>query len=424
MQVLQWDKNAQRKIDSLFQYRYDPVLFKKVNRILTEVFKKGDSAVRKFTKQYDGIDVATKKVRVTQGDVNRAYEKIDVKFVPIFNQIVENVRRYYKKELRKSYRIKTKDGAILGKKYTPIKRVGIYIPGGQAPLVSTIYMTAVPAQVAGVKDLVMMTPPNSETGTIDPHLLVVADLLGIKEIYKIGGAQAIGAMAYGTKTIKKVDKIVGPGNEYVTEAKRQVYGFVDIDMTAGPSEVAIIADRYADVNYITCDMLSQSEHVGGVAVLITNSKRIAEQVRKRVDNGYIILVKNLDEAVDVSNAIAPEHLEILTKNPRRMLKKIINAGAIFLGPYSPAVIGDYVAGPSHVLPTGGTARYFSSLGASDFVKGSQYIHYTKSALNNSRELIRKMTQIEGLVLHGLSVEARFPEFERAAMKENKGENDG
>ncbi len=285
-------------------------------------------------------------------------------------------------------------------------------------------MTAIPAQIAGVKELVMVTPPNKDTGYIDPHLLVVADLLGFKEIYKVGGAQAIAALAFGTKTIRKVDKIVGPGNKYVTEAKRQVYGIVDIDMIAGPSEIVIIADRYANINYITCDMLAQAEHVGGVAVLVTYSKRIIEQVRKRVDNGYVVVVKNLDEAVAVSNEIAPEHLEILTKSPKRMLKKIINAGAIFLGPYSPAVIGDYVAGPSHVLPTGGTARYFSPLSASDFVKSSQYIYYSKEALLKSREYVRKMTDIEGLVLHRLSVEARFPDVEKTITKESKGDNNG
>jgi histidinol dehydrogenase len=424
MQIINWDKNATRKIDAICKVTFNQELFKKVHKILMDVNKKGDTALRKFTKEFDGIDIPTKKMRITQGEVNRAYEKIDVAFVPLLNHIIENVKRYYKKELKKSYRITTKDGIVLGKQYTPLERVGLYIPGGQAPLVSTIYMTAVPAKVAGVKEFVMVTPPNRETGNIDPHLLVVADLLGIKEIYKLGGAQAIGALAYGTKTIKKVDKIVGPGNQYVTEAKRQVYGFVDIDMTAGPSEVVIIADQFADPNIITCDMLSQAEHVGGVAILITYSKRVAEQVRKRIDNGFIILVKNLEEAIDASNEIAPEHLEVLIKNPRKVLSKIKNAGAIFLGQYSPVAIGDYVAGPSHVLPTGGTAKYFSPLSASDFVKSSQYIQYTKSALLNAREHVRKITEIEGLILHRLSVEARFTDGENPETKENKGEVNG
>ncbi|MBU1862568.1 MAG: histidinol dehydrogenase [Candidatus Omnitrophica bacterium] len=421
MQVIYWDKNNPGKVDALAKQSFDNGVYKKVYRIMQEVAKRGDPAIRRFTKEFDGIDIPPKRMRVSQGDVNRAYEKIDVQFVTVLNRLIENVRRYYKKEIKKSYRIKSKDGSIVGKKYTPLERVGIYIPGGQAPLVSTIYMTAVPAQVAGVKEIVMVTPPDREAGYINPYLLVVADLLGIKEIYKIGGAQAIAALTFGTKTIKKVDKVAGPGNQYVTEAKRQAYGFVDIDMTAGPSEVAIIADRYADPNIITCDLLSQAEHVGGVAVLITYSKKIVEQVRKRVENGYIIVVKNLDEAVAVANEIAPEHLEILTQNPKRMLNKIKNAGAIFLGAYSPAVIGDYVAGPSHVLPTGGTAKYFSPLSVSDFIKSSQYIYYTREALLRSRDDIRKMTDIEGLILHRLSVEARFPEIEKN-IKENKGDS--
>lgn len=416
MPVIVWDKNSARKIEALCKHSFDPVLFKKVSKIVQEVAKKGDSALQRFTKEFDGVDISAKKVRVTQGDVNRAYEKIDVKLVPVLNHVIDNVRRYYKKELRKPYSIKTKEGAILGKIYSPLERVGIYVPGGQAPLVSTIYMTAVPAQVAGVKELVMVTPPNSETGHIDPHLLVVADLLGIKEIYKAGGAQAIAALAFGTKVIKKVDKIVGPGNQYVTEAKRQVYGYVDIDMTAGPSEVAIIADNSADTNLITCDLLSQAEHVGGIAFLITDAKEIADAVKKRVEDAYIILVKNMQEAVMVSDLIAPEHLEIMTRSPRSVMQSIKHAGAIFLGPYSPAVIGDYVAGPSHVLPTGGTARYFSPLSASDFIKSSQYIHYTKDALAKARDHVRRLTEIEGLVLHRLSVEARFPNPEKKEGK--------
>lgn len=423
MQVINWDKNAQKKIDSISKIDFDPALFKKVNKIVQDVFKKGDTAVKKYTKEFDGIDIPTKRVRVTQGDVNRAYEQIDVKFVQILNHVIENVRKYYKKETIKPYKIKTKEGAILGKKYTPLERVGLYIPGGQAPLVSTIYMTAVPAQVAGVEEFVMVTPPNRETGHIDPHILVVADLLGIKEIYKMGGAQAVAAMAFGTKTIKKVDKIVGPGNQYVTEAKRQVYGFCDIDMTAGPSEVAIIADASADPNLIICDMLSQAEHVGGVAYLITHSKKIIDAVKKRVDNGYIVAVKSLNEAIIASNYIAPEHLEILIKNPKRILNKIKHAGAIFLGPYAPAVVGDYVAGPSHVLPTGGTARYFSPLSAGDFLKGSQYIEYTPEALKKERKYLQALTDIEGLILHRLSIEARFPDFHEVMNSENENKED-
>ena len=401
MQVIQWDKNAQKKINSICKTDFDSALFKKVSKIIQEVSKKGDAAVRRFTKEFDGIDIPAKKVKVSQSDVNHAYEMIDVKLVSVLNHIVDNIKRYYKKELIKPYRIKTKEGAVLGKKYMPIERVGLYIPGGQAPLVSTICMTAVPAQVAGVKDFVMVTPPNKETGHIDPHLLVVADLLGIKEIYKMGGAQAIAALAFGTKTVNKVDKIVGPGNQFVTEAKRQVYGFVDIDMTAGPSEVAIIAD--------------------GVSFLITHSKKIIDAVKRRVENGYIVVTKSLQESIQVSNYIAPEHLEVFIKKPKSVLNKITNAGAIFLGPYSPAVIGDYAAGPSHVLPTGRTARFFSPLSANDFIKGSQYVEYTKEALLKERLYVRRLTEIEGLVLHRLSMEARFSDYEQVVSSdETKG----
>ncbi len=418
MQIIQWDKNGPKKVASFSKMEFDQVLFKKVSKILFDILKNGDSAVRKYTKEFDGITIPTKKVKVEQGEINRAYEQIDVRFVPMLNKIIGNVKKYYVEEIPKHFQIETKYGALLGKQYTPIRRVGIYVPGGQAPLVSTVYMCAVPAIVAGVEEIIMATPPNKETGYIDPHMLVVADLLGIKEVYKIGGVQAIGAMAFGTQTIEKVDKIVGPGNRYVTEAKRQVYGFVDIDMTAGPSEVVIIADDKADPSLITCDMLSQAEHTDGIAILITYSKNIISLVRKQIDSGYIIHVNDLDEAVEAANFIAPEHLEILVKNPSKLLKKIRNAGAVFLGNYSPVVVGDYVAGPSHVLPTGGTAKFFSPLGVLDFMKGSQYVHYTKDSLRSSLELVRKMTEIEGLILHRLSIEARFPE-----LNENKkGDN--
>jgi histidinol dehydrogenase len=235
----------------------------------------------------------------------------------------------------------------------------------------------------------------------------VANLLEVNEIYRVGGAQAIGAMAFGTRTIAKVDKIVGPGNAYVTEAKRQVYGFVDIDMVAGPSEVAIIADATADPDYVTCDLLAQAEHHQGISYLITPSKKLIDVIRKRVDSGFIIQVKSVSEACEVANEIAPEHLEILCEEPEKLVKCIHHAGAIFVGPYSPAVIGDYIAGPSHVLPTGGTARYFSPLSASTFIKSSQVISFSKEALLKSREYVQKLTEMEGLVLHRIAMESRF-----------------
>ncbi len=406
MQIINWDKQALKRLNRPLGYDVDKDLFKKVSRILQEIRSRGDQALLRYTRVFDGIELPLKRLQVTEGDINRAYEKINFDFVPLLKQIKDNVTAYYETELQKSFSIK-KDGIYLGKQYQPLERVGIYIPGGTAPLVSTVYMTVIPAKVAGVKEIIMITPPNHDTHDIDPHILVVADLLGVKKIYRAGGAQAIGALAFGTHTIPKVDKIVGPGNQYVTEAKRQVYGFVDIDMVAGPSEVAILADDDANPNYVTCDLLAQSEHFGGTSFLITNSKKLAETIRKRIDNCTIIQVKNLDEGCDAVNEIAPEHLEIMTKQPEKWLKKISHAGAIFLGAYSPAVIGDYIAGPSHVLPTSGTARYFSPLSAASFIKGTQVISYTKEALMKVREPIRQLTQMEGLILHRISIESRF-----------------
>lgn len=415
MQVLLWDKQTQKKISRDFSHVFDKEVFRKVNRILTEVRERGDVALRRFTREFDGIDIPLKKLRVSEGDINRAFEKIEVQFVPILKKISDNVKEYYEKELKPSFEIRGQNGVYLSKRYEPIERVGIYIPGGTAPLVSTVYMSVIPAKVAGVKEIVLITPPNRDTGEIDPHILTVANLLGVNEIYRAGGAQAIAALAFGTRTIPKVHKIVGPGNQYVTEAKRQVYGFVDIDMVAGPSEVAILADSTANSDYVTCDLLAQAEHAGGTAYLVTHSKKLIESLRKRVDTGYIIQVKNLVEGCEVVNEIAPEHLEILTEDPHKVVKSIRHAGAIFLGPYSPAVVGDYIAGPSHVLPTGGTARYFSPLSASTFIKSSQIIEYSKEALLNDRLHVQKLTEMEGLVLHRISLEARFVETSEPAV---------
>lgn len=407
MQLLHWEKNAFRKLEKGIDGTIDKDLYRKVERILVEVRAKGDTAIRRFTKEFDRLELPLKRIQVTEGDINRAFEKIHVQFVPILKQITDNVTAYYEAELKESFEIKGKDGAYLAKRYRPIERVGIYIPGGTAPLVSTVYMTVIPAKVAGVKEIVIATPPNRETGEINPNILAVANLLGVKEIYRVGGAQAIAALAFGTRTIKKVDKIVGPGNPYVTEAKRQVFGYVDIDMIAGPSEVAIIADGNANEDYVTCDLLAQSEHFGGISYLITNSKKLAESIRKRVDSGFVFLVKNMNEACEAVNEIAPEHLQIMTEDPESISKKIEHAGAIFLGAYSPAVLGDYIAGPSHVLPTGGTARFFSPLSASTFVKSTQIISYTREALEKVRQHVHQLTELEGLILHKISLEARF-----------------
>jgi histidinol dehydrogenase len=380
----------------------------RVAKIIEEVRVLGDEALLKYTRKFDRVKLSLRQLKVSQIEISGAYQSIDPRFVSSLKVIIENINRFYRKTLRKSWRIKDDDGVLLGENYTPLDRVGVYIPAGTAPLVSTVYMSVLPARIAGVKKIAMISPPD-ERGLINPHILVVADLLKVDEIYRVGGAQGIAALAYGTKTIPKVDKIVGPGNIYVSEAKRQVFGLVDIDMIAGPTELVIIADRDANSQFIIADLRAQAEHAKGLAILITNSKSLAQEVRSQLDGngGFIVLTKNLKQASEVANRIAPEHLEIMVNNPKRVAKEIKNAGAIFLGPYSPAAVGDYVAGPSHVLPTMGTARFFSGLSVFDFVKSSHIIGYSRRALEKVREPLEKIAGIEGLTKHLDSVKARF-----------------
>jgi histidinol dehydrogenase len=380
----------------------------KVRKIVDDVRLLGDEAVIKYTRKFDKVKLAAKQLRVTEREISGAYQNITPNFVPSLKIIIENINRFYRKTLRKSWKLRDADGMVLGEIYTPIDRVGIYIPAGTAPLVSTVYMSVLPAKIAGVKKIVLISPPDAN-GFINPHILVVADLLKVDEIYRVGGAQGIASLAFGTKTVPKVDKIVGPGNIYVSEAKRQVFGYVDIDMIAGPTELVIIANRFSDPKYIIADLKAQAEHSHGLAILITNSKELAKNVKAQLPavEGYIILTKNLEEAAEISNKIAPEHLEILVQNPQRILKLIRNAGAIFLGPYSPTAVGDYVAGPSHVLPTNGTARFFSGLSVNDFIKSNHVISYSKKALENVRGPLEKVAAIEGLSEHLQSVKVRF-----------------
>ncbi len=378
----------------------------RVSKIIEDVRIGGDEALARYTKKYDKVKLIPKQFRVSQAEISGAYQNISPDFVSSLKVIIDNVTKFYKRQIKKSWRIKDREGVVLGEKLTAIDSVGVYIPAGQAPLVSTVYMTVLPAKIAGVKRIVLVSPPD-KTGFINPHILVVADLLKVDEIYKAGGAQAIAALALGTKTIPAVHKIVGPGNAYVTEAKRQVYGYVDIDMLAGPTELAIIANRYSNSAYIKADLLAQSEHNGGLSILITTSKAHLKQLKHIDEKGYIVLVKNIGQAVEVANKIAPEHLEILMQNPFKILKNIRNAGAIFLGHYSPAAVGDYVAGPSHVLPTAATAKFFSGLSLQDFVKSSHIISYSKKALEEVREPLEKIAGIEGLNRHLESVKARY-----------------
>ena len=377
-----------------------------VRKILENVMTDGDDAVIKYTKKFDRVALAPRDLRVSACETSGAYQDIKPEFVSLLKVVLDNVTKFYKKQIKKSWKIKDANGVMLGEKIIPMDTVGVYVPSGTVPLVSSVYMTVIPAKMAGVKKIVLVTPPN-QYRSIDPHILVVADLLKVDEIYKVGGAQAIGALAFGTKSIPRVDKIVGPGNAYVTEAKRQVFGNCGIDMLAGPSEVVVIANHLSNINFIRADLEAQSEHHMGISILITNSKKLARVLKRENINGYIILVKNMDEAADVSNMIAPEHLQILTSDPRKILNRIKHAGAIFLGPYTPVAVGDYVAGPSHVLPTGGSARFFSGLGISDFCKSSHIIAYSRKALEGIREPLEKIGGIERLTKHVDSVKIRF-----------------
>jgi len=377
-----------------------------VRKVLDDVRATGDEAILRYTRKFDKVKINNRQIKVSEREIVGAFQSMDPKLVDTLKIVMDNVRSFYKKQIRKSWKKVNPDGVILGEKIEPLKRVGVYVPSGSVPLVSSVYMTVLPALMAGVKEIVLVSPPN-QYGTIDSHILAVANLLKVNEIYKVGGAQAIAGLAFGTKTIPKVDKIVGPGNQYVTEAKRQVFGYVDIDMIAGPSEVVIVANRFANLDYVIADLRAQAEHYKGSAILVTFSKKVAKEVAKEVDSGYVVVVKSLNEAAEVVNRIAPEHLEIMVKRSNKLIKNIKNAGAIFVGPYSPTAVGDYVAGPSHVLPTGGTARFFSGLGADDFLKSTHIISYSKKALENVHTHIERIAALEGLKKHLASVEVRF-----------------
>ncbi len=378
----------------------------KVRHIIADIEAGGDDAVLKYTKRFDQAKLTAKEMRVPECEISGAFQNITSDFINDLKIIVQNVTAFYKAQIQKPARIKDADGILLKEEILPLESVGIYIPAGTAPLVSSVYMTVIPAKVAGVKRIVIATPPNAD-GHINPYILAVANLLKVDEIYKVGGAQAIAALALGTKTIAKVDKVVGPGNMYVTEAKRQLFGYVDIDMLAGPSELVVIANRYSNPDYVIAELEGQAEHIGGLSVLVTTSKKLLKIVKQRVHKGYGILCKNTEEMIDITNKIAPEHLQILTNDHKRILKGIKNAGAIFLGPYSPTALGDYGAGPSHVLPTMGSARFFSGLCLSDFTKKNHVISYSKRALEKIRGPIERVALLEGLQKHYESIKVRF-----------------
>lgn len=399
-----------QKLNKIYDRRFTRPrrIEEKVKKIIDDVRLFGDEALIRYTKKFDGAKLSSRQLRVSAAEISGAYQNISPNFVSSLKAIFENINRFYRRSIKKSWKLRGADGVVMGENYSPLEKVGVYIPAGTAPLVSCVYMTVLPAKIAGVEKTVLVSPPD-KNGNVNPHILVVADLLKVDEIYRIGGAQAIAALALGTKSIPRVDKIVGPGNAYVSEAKRQVFGYVDIDMIAGPTELVIIANRFSDPRFIIADLKAQAEHSQGLAILITNSRSLAKEVKAgTLDlNGFIILTGNLTQAVEIANKIAPEHLEILVNNPRKLLKGVTHAGAIFLGPFSPAAVGDYVAGPSHVLPTQGTARFFSGLSVCDFLKHNHLISYSKKALERDREILEKIASIEGLTKHQESVKVRF-----------------
>ncbi|MDE1920454.1 MAG: histidinol dehydrogenase [Candidatus Omnitrophica bacterium] len=378
----------------------------KVRVIIDDVRSNGDDALVKYTRRFDGVRLTPRQFCVAESEISGAFQDITPEFIGHLKTIINNVSLYYKKQLHKPCKVKGYDGIMLKEEARPLDSVGIYIPAGTAPLLSSVYMTAIPAIIAGVGRIVIVTPPDRE-GNVNPYILAVANLLKVVEIYKVGGAQAIAALALGTRTIPRVDKIVGPGNWYVTEAKRQLFGYVDIDMLAGPTELVVIANRYTDPDFVVGDLEAQMEHIGGVSILLSTSRQLIKDVRKRVSHGFCVLCKNINEAVEIANRLAPEHLQIMTSDAVSIAKKIRHAGAIFLGPYSPTALGDYAAGPSHVLPTMGTARFFSGLSLSSFTKTSHVISYSKKALERVREPLEKVANLEGMVKHAESVNVRF-----------------
>jgi histidinol dehydrogenase len=395
-----------------------------VKEVVERVRKEGDPAVLAYTEKFDRVSLTLKNIRVTPEEIRDAYTRVEPKKVDALKLAAQNIRSFHEKQKLTSWVSQEAHGVILGQLARPLRSVGVYVPGGKAVYPSSVLMNVIPARVAGVEQIVMCSPVPG--GVLNPYILVAADIAGVSEIYKIGGAQAVAAMAYGTATIPKVDKIVGPGNIFVATAKRYVFGQVDIDMIAGPSEVLVIADDTADPSFVAADLLSQAEHDElASAILVTASRSIAEKVNAEVDRqmktlirkeiaakaierfGAIVLVKDLAEAAEVSNSIAPEHLELSVEKPFELLALIKNAGAIFLGHFTPESVGDYVAGPNHVLPTGGTARFFSPLSTDDFMKKSSLIFYTKEGLDKVGEAVMQIADVEGLEAHGNTIRVRM-----------------
>lgn len=398
-----------------------------VNEIIENVRTYRDKAVFDYTLRFDKFALTPENIKVTREEIEEAYSKMDASLIEVIKDSAENIRNFHQKQLRNSWFDAKPDGTILGMKITPIAKAGVYVPGGKAAYPSSVLMNVIPAKVAGVSEIIMTTPPGAD-GKVNPGTLVAADIAGVDTIYKVGGAQAIAAMAFGTESIPKVDKITGPGNIFVALAKKAVYGFVSIDSIAGPSEILVIADETANPRYVAADLLSQAEHDElASAILITTSRELAEKVsaeadgfiqvlsrpeiiQKSLDNyGYILLAENMKDAIDAANEIASEHLEILTKNPFDIMTKIKNAGAIFMGEYASEPLGDYFAGPNHILPTNGTAKFFSPVNVDDFIKKTSIISYSREALEKVHTKIETFAESEGLTAHANSIKVRFEE---------------
>lgn len=394
-----------------------------VSEIIAEVVKKGDAALFGYAEKFDRVKLSS--LEVAKEEIEDAYNGADKEFIAILEEAAENIRAFHSRQIRQGFQIEKEDGRVIGQKITPIEKVGLYVPGGTAAYPSTVLMDSIPAKIAGCKEIVMVTPP-AKDGSVNPNILVAAKVAGVDRIFKVGGAQAVAALAYGTESVPKVDKIVGPGNAYVAEAKKQVFGKVSIDMIAGPSEILVVADGKNDPEHIAADLLSQAEHDKmASAVLVTDSMEFAQAVsdslekqiptllrreiaRKSIDDhGKIIVADSIDSAIEVSNEIAPEHLELCVDDPFTYLDKVKHAGSVFLGRYCPEALGDYFAGPNHTLPTSGTAKFSSPLSVDDFVKKTQFTYYTSEALEKAADKIAYFAEKEGLQAHAKSATIRF-----------------
>ncbi len=423
IKILEYDASIKNKVFARVENKVD--VEKIVADILLDVKNTGDKALYKYAEQFDKVKLD--RLKVTKEEIENALSIVDKDFLQVIKQSAKNIQEYHEKQKRSGYEIKKEDGVVIGQKVMPIEKAGLYVPGGTAAYPSTVLMDAIPAKIAGVKELVMVTPPRRD-GSITPEILVAASVAGVDTIYKVGGAQAIGALAYGTESIPKVDKIVGPGNAFVAEAKKQVFGEVSIDMIAGPSEILVVADKSCSAKFVAADLLSQAEHDKmASAVLITDDMDFAKEVAKQIEiqlkslereeiartsienNGKIIVAKNLEVAIEIANELAPEHLEICLDEPFKYLDKIKHAGSVFLGKYSPEALGDYFAGANHTLPTMGSARFSSALSVDDFIKKTQYMYYTKDALQKVYKGIDLFAKKEGLTAHGKSATIRFEE---------------